>query len=72
MTVRHKPKGVDDFIKSGGDDPQAAKKGGAIKNITLRIPREMAHRIDEMIESRGNKMSRHAWILEAIAEKIAK
>ena len=38
--------------------------------FTLRLPIELADRLDEMRSSRVGSVSRNQWILEAIAEKL--
>lgn len=41
-----------------------------IKFVQLRIPEKQVRVIDKLVKKRPGKLSRHTWIMEAIAEKI--
>lgn len=64
------------LINKGGTPPQQAKdairKEKIIKSVQLRLPEEAVEAIDRAIEEGEAlvKPSRHAWLLEAIAEKL--
>ncbi len=49
-------------------DEDAAKK----VPLQLRLSNETIRQIDELIERRVIKISRHAWFIEAISEKMLK
>ena len=38
--------------------------------VSLRIPRELAERVDQSVRSRPVKIPRHTWLLEAVVEKL--
>lgn len=74
---------IDKLISKGGDVPskQKSKTTKAIKKpkkpskkipVQLRLPQDLLDIIDGIIDDRVVKISRHAWFLEAIAEKIEK
>lgn len=73
-------KDIDDLINKGGDVPaeqkpkEKRKVKGADKKIPvqLRLSQDLLDVIDGIIDDRVVKVSRHAWFLEAIAEKIEK
>ena len=78
---------IDALINKGGDVPakektKVAKKPAAKKKVVkkpakkipvqLRLSQDLLDVIDGIIDNRVVKISRHAWFLEAIAEKIEK
>ena len=74
-------KDIDALINKGGNVPveekpevvNKTKKQPAKKiPVQLRLSQDLIDIIDEIIEDRVVKVSRHAWFLEAIAEKISK
>ncbi|MGI0120211.1 hypothetical protein [Zooshikella sp. RANM57] len=68
------PTNVEEFIEQGGSVPQEAKKKKAqtIQYTQLRLTEDEVKLIDKAREARRPKPSRHAWILEAIYEKVDK
>ncbi|MBT5827038.1 MAG: hypothetical protein HOM14_15640 [Gammaproteobacteria bacterium] len=73
MTVaaRPKKKSTDDFIGAGGDTPAKAKSTQSKdKAIPIRLPVELLERLDTHIKTSGRKISRNAWVIDAILEKL--
>ncbi len=71
------PDKVTELILKGGSSPDetTAEDGGEeeiIKLVQLRIPLNQLNNIDSFVKKRAGKLSRHTWIMEAIAEKIEK
>lgn len=76
MTLRNlenkKPKTVEELIDRGGDvreDKVENKKEWT--NFVIRIRKDLLFRVDKILEERIG-MSKTAWILEAIQEKLKK
>lgn len=73
-------KDIDALISKGGDVPAEQKPEVVNKTkkpakkipVQLRLSQDLLDVIDEIIDNRVVKVSRHAWFLEAIAEKIEK
>lgn len=73
-------KDIDALISKGGDVPaeekpevgNKTKKSSKKIPVQLRLPQDLLDVIDGIIDDRVVKVSRHAWFLEAIAEKIEK
>ena len=65
-------KDVSNFINKGLDTPAAKKESNdsAISRLQLRLPKSKVQQIDEALEKKRVKVSRHHWILEAIEEKL--
>ena len=65
---------IDDFINAGGGVPQEdSVVEGKTKRVQLRLLESTVENIDELITQRGGgqkTISRHAWIVEAIQEKL--
>lgn len=63
---------VSDFINKGLDTPAAKKESrdSEISRLQLRLPKSKVQQIDEALEKKRVKVSRHHWILEAIEEKL--
>ena len=79
MTVRRKINksqaplvSADDFI--AGIDPRKTdeNKINLKKNILLRIPSSLNESIDRIINERDIPITKHQWIVEAIAEKTVR
>ena len=64
--------GVDNFINKGLDTPAVKKESSdnEISRLQLRLPKAKVQQIDETLEKKRVKVSRHHWILEAIEEKL--
>jgi len=72
-TQSEQPTNVEDFIRGGGEEtpPADAKVGkGQFANVRLRIPTDILDEVDEAVRGRRSGMARHAWIMEAIVEKL--
>lgn len=67
------PKNADAFIQKGGE---VAKRGSSsLKEeqlVNLRVPVELLERVDVVRRARPLKISRHAWLLEAILKQVLK
>lgn len=63
---------VEKLILKGGSAPieDTKVKTETIKFVQLRIPQTHLNDIDFLVKKRPGKLSRHTWIMEAIAEKI--
>lgn len=86
MAIARKPKikksensnvDIDALINKGGsvaDMSEQAKtplmEEAKEKKMSLRIPMPISDRVDGAIKNRLLPISRHAWILEALAEKL--
>ena len=58
-------------------DPKAPAKEELVDNsklifVQLRIDPQTLQEIDRNVKSRPGKLSRHTWIMEAIAEKLTR
>lgn len=82
MPISRKPKqaasgvDVDALISRGGSiavaEPSEAAPDSsrATATVNLRIPTPLIERIDRALETRPLKKPRHAWLLEAVLEKL--
>lgn len=67
---------IKELINKGGTPPTQPKsepaKSNSVKNVQLRLTEEVLEDIDSAIKRRSRivKVSRHTWLLEAIAEKL--
>lgn len=63
---------VDSFIDKGLKATPAKKESNdsEISRLQLRLPKSKVQQIDEALEKKRVKVSRHHWILEAIEEKL--
>jgi len=63
---------VDDYINKGIQDENKtiSKSKNEIIRVQLRIEKEKLEQIDDVINQRKVKISRHLWFLEAIEEKL--
>ena len=68
MTVKKKKYTPDEIINRGGE-VRSDKKKREWTAICLRIPKDMVEDIDTNVDERPG-MTRTAWILEAIHEKL--
>lgn len=68
-----KAKGADAFIEQGGEAPKrGAAKVKEEQIVNLRIPVEILQRVDAVRKARPLKVSRHAWLLDAIYRQLLK
>jgi hypothetical protein len=51
---------------------EKAEHRKAPQPVVVRMPAEMLAQLDEAVSRRSVRVPRHTWILEAIAEKLAK
>lgn len=71
---------ITELILKGGTSPEdqlVAKEEikveeEAVKFVQLRMPLSLMKQIDILVKERPGKLSRHTWIMEAIAEKLKK
>ncbi len=78
MAITRKPKAkpvdVDSLINKGGSvattGAPKAKAAQKVTQVALRIPADIAGRLNHALDNRSVKYPRHTWILEAIAEKL--
>lgn len=56
-------------IDQGSSEPGAAK-GGKRVGVMLRLPQATMARIDEALKRLPVRPTRHAWLLQAIEEKL--
>ena len=67
---------VTELILKGGSSPHepikeiVSDKEEVIKLVQLRIPLNLLEDIDNLVKKRAGKLSRHTWIMEAIAKKL--
>jgi len=67
-----KPQNIEEFIEKGGAvaSEKINSKEHEWTNFTVRIRKDLSKKIDEVIENRIG-ISKTAWILEAIQEKLS-
>lgn len=72
MVLSSKPKSeVDALIGRGGtvaDEPPPVEP--SVQFVQLRLMSDLVAEIDDLIDQRRVRISRHTWLLEAITEKI--
>lgn len=63
---------IEELILKGGSSGKeiAHEEQGIIKKVQLRISTNTLKRIDGLAKKRAGNVSRHTWIMEAIAEKL--
>ncbi|AFY71962.1 hypothetical protein Pse7367_3736 (plasmid) [Thalassoporum mexicanum PCC 7367] len=74
MTIKRKPKDVNEFIREGGDVPAQSsskeKKSTTETAIKLRLGKDLLDELDEHLASKRVPPSRNKWILQAIVERL--
>ena len=76
--ISRKPKSekVDAFINKGLQSVESSKpevsEQEQIARVQLRLSKAKLRQIDESLNQRKVKVSRHVWLLEAIEEKLEK
>jgi hypothetical protein len=81
MAVTKKPKtkatlknvDVEALIRKGGSvaaEVETADSKAKVYAVVLRLPADLAQRIDQAVQARRIKMPRHTWLLEAAMEKL--
>ena len=67
---------VDAFINKGLQNSESAQptvsEQEQIARVQLRLSKSKLRQIDESLNQRKVKVSRHVWLLEAIEEKLEK
>ena len=63
---------IEALIDKGGSvaPDHEAEKGTRLQLVQLRLPRSLVQRIDKARQHRIVAPSRHAWLLEALLEKL--
>ena len=75
MSITRKPKGkpsaseaqASALTEEGG---RTARQETAARAVSLRIPGPLAERLDDFLQGQLVRVPRHAWILQAILEKL--
>ncbi len=75
MSITCKPKGktsaseaqISALIEKGG---RTARQETAARAVSLRIPGPLAERLDDFLQGQLVRVPHHAWILQAILEKL--
>ena len=75
MAITRKPKGkppaseaqISALIEKGG---RTARQETTARAVSLRIPGPLAERLDDFLQGQLVRVPRHAWILQAILEKL--
>lgn len=68
-----KAKTADAFIEQGGEAPKREpEKVKEEQIVNLRVPVEILQRVDAVRKARPLKVSRHAWLLDAIYRQLLK
>jgi hypothetical protein len=70
-------KAIEALINKGGsvavdsaNDQKGRAGAGKTVNVVLRLPPDLAERVDAAVEQRALKTPRHTWLLEAVLEKL--
>lgn len=64
---------LDSLIEKGGSAAKRSSKSKEdISYVQLRVPQGTVEEIDEVVDKRSPKPTRHHWLLEAVYEKLAK
>jgi hypothetical protein len=58
------------YLHKGGSAAQAATDEPKDVRFTLQVPGRLCQQLDELRRRRPGKISRHQWVLEAIAQQI--
>lgn len=69
-------KTIEELILKGGSSGERTSETNehsedSIKRVQLRLPTQILEKIDALIKERPGRVSRHTWIMEAIAEKLS-
>ncbi len=79
MPIARKPKSkpnvsekaISAVIEKGGSVPTEKNAKGKIEQtVNIRLPENILDEIDNSVNSRRIKISRHTWLMEAIIEKL--
>jgi predicted HicB family RNase H-like nuclease len=73
-SVLRRPQDIDAVINRGGSSSAASQEEHMEKEriFNLRVPESLVAKVDALRKRRTGKISRNTWILEAIADKIAR
>ena len=67
---------IESLINKGGDVPAgrpgrpSGRTDRKTGKVLLRMPGDLLSRVDEAVDARPLPMTRHAWLLEAVLEKL--
>jgi predicted HicB family RNase H-like nuclease len=72
-SVSRRPQDIDAVINRGGTSSASQEDNQEKERIfNLRVPESFVEQVDALRKRRTGKISRNTWILEAIADKIAR
>ena len=72
-SVSRRPQDIDAVINRGGTSSDSQEENQEKERIfNLRVPESFVEQVDALRKRRTGKISRNTWILEAIADKIAR
>ena len=72
-SVLRRPQDIDAVINRGGTSSASQEENQERERIfNLRVPESLVAKVDGLRKRRAGKISRNTWILEAIADKIAR
>ena len=72
-SVSRRPQAIDAVINRGGTSSASQEENQEKERIfNLRVPESFVEQVDALRKRRTGKISRNTWILEAIADKIAR
>jgi hypothetical protein len=65
---------VDSLINKGGTPARDANEKAETETaaVVLRLPKRILKQVDALIKARNVRIPRHLWLVEAVAEKIAR
>lgn len=65
---------IEELILKGGSSGEIKlnEEQDTTKRMQLRLSSKTISKIDALVKQRPGKVSRHTWIIEAIAEKLGK
>ena len=77
LKPRVSEKKINEIIGKGGSVPlektskdSKSKTDQKEQTVNLRLPEDILNEIDESVNSRRIKISRHTWLMEALVEKL--
>jgi predicted HicB family RNase H-like nuclease len=72
-SVLRRPQDIEEVINRGGSSAASQEENQEKERIfNLRVPESLVEQVDALRKRRTGKISRNTWILEAIADKIAR
>lgn len=80
QTIQNNGVDVDALINKGGSvalstsiqqvEAPSSEDEKKAQRVNLRLPSDWLKQIDDLLEARPVKISRHTWLLEAVIEKL--